>query len=82
MSRADRKNGYVPPGLPISRTPEQVDMAAFDRLPRAIRDAINDAPFNLDASSAEENVRRYGEAFVRAAIRQLVVRALEMERGR
>lgn len=55
-------------------------MTAFDRLPRSFRDALNYAPFNLDAAGLEQGLRRYGERAAGAAVRETLAQALSAAR--
>lgn len=58
---------YLKP-VRCARVPE---MRLFDRLPRAIRDALNDAPVNLSVRALKKGLDANGEARVLAELRRL-----------
>lgn len=51
------------------------ELAAFDALPRAVRDLVNDAPIKLSAPAIGEMVALHGEAAARRCI-PMICRAL------
>ena len=58
-------NSGAPDGVKVGRPYHPRDeMACFDRLPRAVRDLLNEAPWKMSAADTLRHVRRHGERVV------------------
>ena len=63
-------NPAHPRGMEPVRSTAAEEMAAFDALPRPLRELLNDGPWNLSAVHALETARRIGPHLTLALTRE------------